>query len=112
MTIDPRIDPTQRSNAEQFWTGYGRYREGVNYTEMDGPDQLAGWCYGLAEGRTAKPLHKSKTFYHGLALIGLAAWGAVSPQSIMDNPEAIAAIAAVLGVLGVWIRSVTKGPIK
>jgi len=111
---DYRTDPTQRTNPEGFWVGYGRFREGVNYDALpEGRDRMAGWCYGMTEGKAApKPLWQSKTFYHGLAVIGLALWGGANVDAIANNPEAVAGIAAVLGVLEIMIRAITRGPIK
>ena len=112
---DYRTDPTVRTNPPAFWTGYGRYREGVNYSGVEQtPDTIAGWCYGLSEGKRteAKPLWESKSFFHGLAIVGLCLWGAMNPESIAENPEAVASLGVVLGVVEILIRKVTRAAIR
>jgi hypothetical protein len=114
IPYDYRTDPTQRTNPTNFWLGYGKYREGTNYTELpDDRDCMAGWCYASTEGRTPpKPLWQSKSFYNGISLILLSLWGLTNAETIIQNPEAVASIGAVIGVLEILIRTVTKGPIK
>lgn len=114
--IDLRIDPTQRENKAAFWHGYGRYREGVNYTDLPkGADYLAGWCYGLTEGRRKglpKPWWQSRTTWVGVAM-GLASiLSTVDPSMITDNPRAVSALAAVVAAAVIVLRRVTKGPIQ
>jgi len=112
---DYRNDPTQRTNPKEFWEGYGKFREGKNYDEIpQTPAHIAGWSYGLAEGKrqeSAKPLWQSKTFFEGLALIILSIWGGMNIETIKSNPEAVTAIGAVFGVVTMWLRKITKGPI-
>lgn len=112
---DYRTDPTQHTNEPAFWVGYGKYREGINYTDLpDGRDYLAGWCYGLNEGKQeqAKPIWQSKSFFDGMALIVLSIWGGLNTELIANNPTAVSMIGAVFGAITVWLRSITKGPIK
>jgi hypothetical protein len=108
------IDPTTHTNTPAFWTGYGRFREGVYYDALPADrDHQAGWCFGLSEGKEQpKPLWQSKTFYQGLVVLMLALWGTTNPEAIANNPDAVAGIAAVLGVVQIMIRAITRGPIR
>lgn len=109
---DYRTDPTVRENPPAFWLGYGRYREGVNYSGVEQtPDTIAGWCYGLSEGKRSKPLWESKSFYEGIAVIALSLWAGMNTEVIVNNPNAVAAIGTVIGVLQVVIRNVTSSAI-
>ena len=112
---DYRTDPTVRTNPPAFWTGYGRYREGVNYSDIEQtPDHIAGWCYGLSEGRRteAKPLWESRSFYEGVAVIGLSIWAGMNTEVIVNNPDAVAAIGTVIGVMQVVLRRITRAAIR
>jgi hypothetical protein len=114
VPYDYRTDPTRRTNSDGFWAGYGRYREGVHYSELpDDRDRMAGWCYGMTEGKEPpKPLWQSRSFYHGVVVLALALWGSQNVDAIADNPEAVAGLAAVLGVLEIAIRAVTRTAIR
>ena len=108
------IDPTIQNNTPEFWTGYGYYRQGIYYDAIpQTPDHIAGWCYGLSEGKEApKPLWESKIFYEGIAVIILSIWGSMNAEVIVNNPQSVAAIGVVIGALQVYLRKITGAKIK
>lgn len=111
--LDPRIDPRNKTNPNDFWIGYGRYQEGVNYKEIPkGDDFLAGWCFGLSEGEQVKPWWKSKLLWLGIAAMGIAFLGMINPEMIKDNPRIAAFVAILVGTLTAGLRMVTKVSIK
>lgn len=109
-------DPTTRDNPVEFWAGYGAYREGRHYTKCTPVGKPAawyeGWYYAMVEGKAGKPLYQSRSFYNGLAVIGVALWGFLNKDAMAANPEIVASITAALGAVGVVLRAITKSPIR
>ncbi len=108
------IDPALRKNSTGFCEGYWRFREGTNYPDIpQTSDHLAGWCYGLTEGKEPpKPLWQCKTFWGGIALIIASMYGRVNTESIVTNPEALSNLGTVFGVLFVYLRVITKAAVR
>ncbi len=111
--LDWRVDPTQHDNPPEFWYGYGKFRQGTPYTQITDPTELAGWCYGLAEGKEPpKPLWMSRHFWHGIVLIGVAIWGSQNLAYVIENPAIATSIAAVAGVSEIILRKMTRAMIR
>ncbi len=112
--LDPRQDPTSRTNPDAFWIGYGKFREGRNYLELPPTrNLLAGWFYGLREGREAsKSLWASKHTYHGLVTIGLCVFGYLNWDAVVQNPDVAVTIGSIMGALEIYIRRITRVTIR
>ena len=108
--FDPRTDPTARTNTRAFWEGYGAFREGQWYDRRKhDPDWMAGWCFGMTEGRRWKPWWRSKTLWMSVASAVLAGLAVIEP-SVYGNHLSRGAAAIVFGVsvLSGFLRHLTQ----
>lgn len=61
----------------------------------------------------SKPITKSKTFWVNILVVATAAITAMIDTSIIqENPQIVAYGAMILGIINVFLRMITKDPIK
>lgn len=110
--INPRVNVVGRKNKVSFWCGYGRFREGMWYDdavkeqEYSGDDRdhcLAGWCFGLTEGKRWKPWWKSR--YIWTAVVGILFFAITIFYPAIWNrvAENKTASSIIVGLLSSWI---------
>jgi len=111
--IDPRHDPTSRDNPDEFWVGYGKFRQGQWYTTLPrNSHYLAGWFFGFTEGKRWKQWWKSKYLWLALAVGVTSVLGQVDTTVISENPRIVAFAASTVATLIAVLRFVTYTTVK
>jgi hypothetical protein len=110
--LDPRCDPQGKTNDAAYWEGYGRFREGVWYTQLLGKANsdhlLAGWFFGFTEGKRKKKWWQSKFLWLavGVGVATMLAW--FNPSAITENPDTVVVLSGATAVAIAVLRFVTN----